>query len=157
MVASVSRGHRNEIVRVQVDMKSSSAPGSADPDRDASLAIGELARRSGRTTSAIRYYEEIGLLPEAIRVSGRRWYHPAAIRTLAVIDIAQRAGLSLGEIQDVLGAAREGKDAIGELRRIASLKLPQVAAAIERAALIRKWLEKAAGCDCLDLADCSLF
>lgn len=144
-------------MQVQVDMKSSSAPEPADLARDDSLPIGELARRSGRTTSAIRYYGEIGLLPEAVRAGGRRRYPPAAIRTLAVIDIAQRAGLSLGEIRDVLGAAGEGKDAIGELRRIASLKLPQVTAAIERATLISKWLEKAAGCDCLDLADCSLF
>ena len=75
------------------------------------LRIGDLARRTGTTAPTIRYYEQIGLLPEATRASGRRRYGPGAIRTLAVIDIAQRAGLSLSEIQDVLGAARDGKDA----------------------------------------------
>jgi MerR family redox-sensitive transcriptional activator SoxR len=144
-------------VLVQVDMKSSAGPGPGEPRPDELLSIGELARRAGRSASAIRYYEQIGLLPEPVRVAGQRRYRHDWVRMLAVIDTAQRAGLSLGEIKIVLGASRGGKDAIGELRRIASLKLPQVTAAIERATLIRKWLERAARCGCPDLAECSLF
>lgn len=121
------------------------------------MPIGELARRSGRAASAIRYYEQIGLLPEPIRVSGQRRYPDDCVRRLAVIDTAQRAGLSLGEIKILLQSAGGGKVAIEERRRIASQKLTQVTAEIERAILVRKWLEKAYRCECPDLGECSLF
>src|SRR5438132_10465291 len=58
-----------------------------------SLAIGEVARLSGKAPSAIRYYEEVGLVEAPERVSGRRRYPRACVRTLAVIETAQRAGL----------------------------------------------------------------
>ena len=121
------------------------------------LAIGELAERSGRQPSAIRYYEEIGLLPAPARVAGRRRYDPAALRTLAVIDTGQRAGLSLGEIGTLLSAAPGDPAAIEQLRDIAARKLPEVTALIERAQLVRSWLQAAAGCQCPELDECPLF
>jgi DNA-binding transcriptional MerR regulator len=126
------------------------------PEPDHLLPIGELARLSGRPASSIRYYEQIGLLPEPIRVGGQRRYPDDYVRMLAVIDTAQRAGLSLDEIK-ILLAARGGKDANEELRGIASRKLAQVTAEIERATLIRNWLEKASHCECPDLGECALF
>jgi MerR family redox-sensitive transcriptional activator SoxR len=125
--------------------------------QDHLLPIGELARLSGRRASSIRYYEQIGLLPEPIRVSGQRRYPDHYVRRLAVIDTAQRAGLSLDEIKILLGAAGGGKGANGELRSIASRKLTQVTAEIERAIVIRNWLEKASRCECPDLGECALF
>lgn len=121
------------------------------------LAIGELAERSGRRPSAIRYYEQLGLLPAPARVAGRRRYDPAVLRTLAVIDAGQRAGLSLGEIAVLLSAAPGDPAAIERLRDIAARKLPEVTALIERTKLVRSWLEAAAGCECPDLAQCPLF
>jgi MerR family transcriptional regulator, redox-sensitive transcriptional activator SoxR len=122
------------------------------------LTIGELARRTGRRASAIRYYEEIGLLPEPIRVSGQRRYDYSAVRNLAVIDTCQRAGLPLGDIRLLLEAA-PGRDtaAIQQLRRLAERTLPELAASIERATLVRQWLEAAAHCECPSLDDCCLF
>jgi MerR family redox-sensitive transcriptional activator SoxR len=125
--------------------------------QDRLLPIGELARRSGRPASSIRYYEQIGLLPEPMRVSGQRRYRDEYVRMLTVIDAAQRAGFSLGEIKILLAATGEGKGANEELRRIASQKLTQVTAEIERAIRVRKWLEKASGCECPDLGECALF
>src|ERR671921_206234 len=61
------------------------------------LSIGEVARRAGLATSAIRYYERAGVLPPAERVGGRRRYGPEAVRRLAVIGIAQQAGFTLAE------------------------------------------------------------
>ena len=87
---------------------------------DQLLTIGELARRAGRRASSIRYYEQIGLLPEPGRVGGQRRYRPDSVRTLAVIDTAQRAGLSLDEIRALLGAARGSGGAVEELRLIAA-------------------------------------
>lgn len=122
------------------------------------MTIGELARKAGRRASSIRYYEEIGVLPEPIRLGGQRRYDAAAVRNLAVIDTAQRAGLALDEIKSLLDAVPGGDAvAVERLRRIAERKLPELAAMIERAVLVRQWLEAAARCECPSLDDCCLF
>jgi MerR family transcriptional regulator, redox-sensitive transcriptional activator SoxR len=121
--------------------------------RDELLTIGELAARAGRRASSIRYYEQIGLLPEPIRISGQRRYPEDCVRTLALVDVAQRAGLSLGQIKAVLAEA----DAAAALRRAASERLPELTAEIDRAVLARQWLELASLCECHDLVDCPLF
>jgi len=123
----------------------------------ADLSIGELSRRTARAPSAIRYYEEIGLLPEPARVSGRRRYPEETVRTLAVIDTAQRAGLTLDEIKLLLDAKPDDREAVEELKRVAERKLPQVDAMIERAVLVREWLDAAARCECPSLDECCLF
>jgi MerR family redox-sensitive transcriptional activator SoxR len=120
----------------------------------ASLTIGEVARRSGKAASAIRYYEKIGLIPPAQRVSARRRYPPDILRTLAVIETAQRAGLALDEIRVLLEASPEN---VERLREIAERKLPEVQEAIARAELVLEWLEGAALCRCPSLDDCPLF
>jgi DNA-binding transcriptional MerR regulator len=124
---------------------------------DELLTIGELARRTARRTSSIRYYEEIGLLPEPVRVGGRRRYPEQTVRTLTVVDTAQRAGLTLSEIRTLLTAAPDDSAAIEELRGIAERKLPELEATIERAVLVRRWLEAAARCECPSLDECCLF
>jgi MerR family redox-sensitive transcriptional activator SoxR len=121
------------------------------------LTIGALAERSGRRPSSIRYYEQTGLLPPAVRVSGRRRYGAEAVRTLAVIDTAQRAGLTLDEIKVLLSASPDDGTAIGRLREVAARKLPEITALIERSELVRGWLECAARCQCPDLGECPLF
>ena len=121
------------------------------------MSIGELARRTARKPSSIRYYEEIGLLPEPVRVSGRRRYDESAVRTLAVGDTAQRAGLTLDEIRSLLRADAADTGVTDELRAIAERKLPEVTATIERAELVRQWLEAAARCECPSLDECCLF
>ena len=121
------------------------------------LLIGELARRAGVRPSAIRYYESIGLLPEPRRVAGRRRYSSETQRTLAVIGVAQRAGLSLDEIRELLTAS-SGAGAVSErLRSIAQRKLPEVDDLIQRARVVRGWLEAAAQCRCPSLEECPLF
>lgn len=121
------------------------------------LTIGELARRTGRPASAIRYYESVGVLPEPDRVGGRRRYPPETVRRLAAIDTAQRAGLSLQEITELLGAWPGDPAAIERLRQVAERKLPELAALIERAELVQRWLGAAAACQCPTLEDCPLF
>jgi MerR family transcriptional regulator, redox-sensitive transcriptional activator SoxR len=117
------------------------------------LTIGELARQSGRSASSIRYYEQIGLLPEPVRISGQRRYSRDTVRMLGVIHIAQHAGLSLEQIKSVLA----GPDAVAELRSAAAARLPELSAMIERATQARDWLELAAMCQCPDLDECPLF
>jgi DNA-binding transcriptional MerR regulator len=121
------------------------------------LTIGDVARRTGRATSSIRYYEEVGLIPEPIRVGGRRHYRPEIIRTLAVVETAQRAGLNLDEIRLLLEASADDAAATERLRELAERKLPELEVLIERAGLVRRWLEDAACCTCPTLDDCPLF
>ncbi|HEY6835359.1 MAG TPA: MerR family transcriptional regulator [Gaiellaceae bacterium] len=121
------------------------------------IGIGEVARASGKAPSAIRYYEEIGLLPEPRRISGRRRYDPEIVRTLAVIETAQRAGLNLDEVRLLLQASPTDGEATERLRDVAEQKLPELAGLIERAELVRSWLEDAARCLCPTLDDCPLF
>ena len=129
----------------------------AGPDRFPLLAIGELAGRTGKRPSSIRYYEQIGLLPPPARVRGQRRYHPGTVRTLAVIDTAQRAGLTLDEIKTLLAASPNDSTAVDRLRDVADRKLPEITALIERTELVRSWLESAARCECPDLDQCPLF
>ena len=119
--------------------------------------IGAVAALTGKRPSSIRYYEQIGLLPPARRVSGRRVYGPDTVRTLAVIETGQRAGLSLGEIGDLLSASPGDQDAIERLRELAARKLPEITALIARTEIVRGWLESAARCECPSLDECPLF
>jgi MerR family redox-sensitive transcriptional activator SoxR len=121
------------------------------------MTIGAVAAQAGRRPSSIRYYEQIGLLPPAARVSGRRVYGPDAVRTLAVIETGQRAGLTLDEIRDLLSATPDDQAAIERLRELAIRKLPQVKELIERTEIVRDWLEAAARCECPTLDECPLF
>jgi DNA-binding transcriptional MerR regulator len=127
----------------------------SSPDR--SITIGAVAALTGRRPSAIRYYEQIGLLPPAARVSGRRVYGPDTVRTLAVIETGQRAGLTLDEIRALLSASDGDQAAVERLREVAIRKLPQVKELVERTEIVRDWLEAAARCECPTLDECPLF
>ncbi len=121
------------------------------------LTIGEVARRTGKRASSIRYYESIGLLPAPRRVSGQRRYAAETVRTLAVVDVAQRAGLSLDEIKVLLAASPKSNSSVLRLRQLAERKLPEVASLIEETQMVQRWLEQAADCCCPSLEDCPLF
>lgn len=121
------------------------------------MSIGAVAERTGKRPSSIRYYEQIGLLPPAARVSGRRVYGPETVRTLAVIETGRRAGLTLDEIRSLLSATPGDEAAIERLREVAARKLPEIRDLIERTAIVRDWLESAARCECPSLDACPLF
>jgi MerR family transcriptional regulator, redox-sensitive transcriptional activator SoxR len=119
------------------------------------LTIGELARLAGRRASSIRYYEQVGLLPQPPRVSGQRRYGPDYLQLLTIITAAQRAGLSLEQIKSMLRPS--ATDSVGALRHAATARLPLLAAEIDRAEQARRWLEHAASCECPSLPACPLF
>jgi MerR family transcriptional regulator, redox-sensitive transcriptional activator SoxR len=114
-----------------------------------SLLIGELAEKAGIATSAIRYYESIGLLPEPYRVSGQRRYGEETLKRLEFIAAAQRAGFTLREITEL----SDGFD----VSALAKRKLPEVQAELRLARERKKWLEAAATCDCASPDECTLF
>jgi MerR family redox-sensitive transcriptional activator SoxR len=124
---------------------------------EATLTIGQLARRAGLNTSAIRYYESVGLLPAARRESGQRRYGDDTLRRLQVIGVAKRAGFSLDEARVLLATGDGGPPAHAQLRELAERKLPEVDELIARAQAVRAWLLTARGCECETLDVCGLF
>src|SRR5215216_1974846 len=122
--------------------------GTSSQVQDA-LLIGELAKRAGLATSAIRYYESIGLLPEPYRVSGQRRYGDDTLKRLEFIAAAQQAGFTLREITEL----SDGFD----MRAIAGRKLPEAQAELKLARERKRWLETASECDCASPDECLLF
>jgi MerR family redox-sensitive transcriptional activator SoxR len=116
-----------------------------------------VAAQAGVRTSAIRYYEDVGVLPTAERVAGRRRYTVDVLRRLAIIDVAQRAGFTLDEIRELLGGESGSGSAYESVRGLAERKLPEIQALIERAQAVKKWLEVASACECSTLDVCGLF
>src|SRR5262245_30557286 len=115
------------------------------------LGIGDVARRAGLRTSAIRYYESAGLLPRPARVSGRRRYERSVFTRLAVIALAREAGFSLNEIRRLTrGRVRPGE----RWSELAREKLPQIEALIARAQAMRELLLRGMECRCASPREC---
>jgi MerR family redox-sensitive transcriptional activator SoxR len=124
---------------------------------EATLTIGEVARRAGLNASAIRYYEARGVLPAPERESGRRRYTEDTVRRLHVVEVAKRAGFTLDEARVLLATADDGTPASDQVRELAVRKLPEVEALIARAQAMQRWLQTATGCNCRTLDVCALF
>lgn len=124
---------------------------------EATLTIGQVADRVGIATSAIRYYERQGVLPEPSRVSGQRRYSEETVDRLKVLGVAKRAGFSLQEAKVLLASIDGGTPAHEKLRALATRKLPEVNALIARAEAMRDWLTTATDCGCDTLDVCALF
>jgi MerR family redox-sensitive transcriptional activator SoxR len=124
---------------------------------DATLTIGQVANRVGLKTSAIRYYERVGVLPPAAREHGHRRYTTETVRRLEVLEIAKRAGFTLDEARVLLATRDDGTPAHAQLRELAQRKLPEVRELIERAEAMHRWLTTASGCNCKTIDVCALF
>jgi len=124
---------------------------------EATLTIGEAAKRAGIRTSAIRYYERVGLIPAPERVSGQRRYQHQVVQRLGVIAVAKQAGFSLDEVRTLLESVDRGEPSHLQVRALAQRKLPEIDAQIERAQVMRDWLSAAASCGCDSLEACRLF
>src|SRR5690348_10299190 len=100
-------------------------------DQKETLTIGEVARRAGIRTSALRYYEEMGLLPAPRRVTGgHRRYDPSVLGLLAVLRMAQQAGFTIAEMHMLVAGFSEETPASERWRQLAYHKLQEVEAVI---------------------------
>ncbi|MGI9659871.1 MAG: MerR family transcriptional regulator [Gaiellaceae bacterium] len=82
----------------------------------ATLPIGEVARSAGVTVSAVRYYDEIGVISASTRVGGKRRFDPEAVGRVSFIKRCQQAGLSLEEIRTILDEQRDSWQALVEAK-----------------------------------------
>ncbi|MGI8942817.1 MAG: redox-sensitive transcriptional activator SoxR [Qipengyuania sp.] len=122
------------------------------------LSIGDLARRTGLSVSAIRFYEEKGLV-EALRSSGnQRRFLRGDIRRLSFILIAQRLGLSLTEIEQELAGLPQGRNpTAADWKRISGTIRKRIDAQIAALEKVRTDLDGCIGCGCLSLKKCALY
>lgn len=119
------------------------------------LTIGEVARQAGLHTSAIRYYEEIGVLPRPERVyGGHRRYSARVFQHLAFIHLAQQAGFSMAEIQTLVAGFDETAPLGVRWRTLAEQKLAELDVLITRAQRMKRVLEEGLRCQCLHLDEC---
>jgi MerR family redox-sensitive transcriptional activator SoxR len=118
------------------------------------LTITQVAKQFGLRSSALRYYEQIGILLPANRVSGRRRYDGAALRRLAVIQRARQLGFSLEEIRELFAGFRPGTPASQRWRELSQRKLAQLEATVEHIMIMQKLLRQMGNCRCDVLDEC---
>lgn len=121
------------------------------------LKISEVARRSGVAASALRYYEERGLIKSERASSGHRRYQRAVLRRVAFIVFAQRIGMTLDEVAGELvklpqGRVPEGKDWV----ELSGGWTGRIDERISELQLLRAGLTECIGCGCLSLEQCHL-
>jgi MerR family redox-sensitive transcriptional activator SoxR len=121
------------------------------------LTIGELAKRSGVRTSALRFYEEQGLLRSERDGSGYRRYPRAALRQVAFIVFAQRIGMSLNEVGRLLDRLPSRRIPLAaDWTKLSKVWVARVDERIAELQRLRANLTECIGCGCLSLESCRL-
>ena len=122
------------------------------------VPIGEIARRTGLSVSAIRFYEDKGLI-EPVRSGGnQRRFLRSDIRRLSFILIAQRLGLSLGEIEAELARLPQGRTPdTRDWAAISRTIRARIEARIAELERTRDRLDGCIGCGCLSLEHCAIW
>lgn len=114
------------------------------------MAISELARRTGLTPEGIRFYERVGLLPPPDRVGGRRRYTADDVERLVAIRLCRAAGFTIEEVRRILRGT-------GEWRPVVRAKLAQIEHQMALLAAVRDALQEAVDCDHDDPMACPYF
>ena len=121
------------------------------------LTIGEVARRSGVAASALRFYEQRGLIRSERTGSGHRRYPRAVLRRIAFVVFAQRVGLTLDEIAAQLAKLPpERAPARRDWARLTSTWTARIDARIAELERLKAGLTECIGCGCLSLSRCRL-
>ncbi len=122
------------------------------------FTIGEIGRRTGVATSALRFYEERGLIHSERNTAGHRRYHADVMRRVSFIRTAQRVGLSLDEIGDALASLPDQRTPTAkDWDHLASSWRPRLDDQIALLTRLRDQLDGCIGCGCLSLASCGLW
>ncbi|GAA4638187.1 MerR family transcriptional regulator [Actinoallomurus vinaceus] len=118
------------------------------------LTIGELASRTGVATSALRYWEELGLLPAPARVSGQRRYPPSAVGLVGVVLLLRDAGFTLREVKAFIASRSPAGDGWRELYQ---RKLAELDQRIAQAQVARTAIAHGLACPHEDIFECPNF
>lgn len=112
------------------------------------LAIGEVADSTGVAVSAVRYYDEIGVITAATRIGGKRRFDPDTVGRVSFIRRAQEAGFSLGEIRTILD------DTQGGWHDLVEAKLVELSERRDRLDTMIAMLAEIGDCGCAVVASC---
>lgn len=122
------------------------------------LTIGELAERTGLSVSAIRFYEDKGLVHPSRNAGGQRRFLRADIRRLSFVLVAQEFGFSISEIAVQLKGLPNGRAPTkADWSRISREFRSHLDRRIERMTALRDKLDSCIGCGCLSLKSCQLY
>jgi MerR family transcriptional regulator, redox-sensitive transcriptional activator SoxR len=116
------------------------------------LTIGDVAREAGVAATALRYYEQIGLVPAPPRLGGQRRYDSSILARLEVIRLCKSAGFALEEIQLLFADDAPGRPTS---RALAEAKLAEIDAQMESLARARAVIEWGMGCTCPSIDACT--
>ena len=122
------------------------------------ITIGQLSERTGAAGSAIRFYETRGLVTPLRSAGGQRRFLRSDIRRISFILIAQRLGLTLGEIKDHLDSLPDGRTPTKkDWTRISRSMRAELDQRIETLTRLRARLDGCIGCGCMSLKSCALY
>jgi MerR family redox-sensitive transcriptional activator SoxR len=121
------------------------------------LTIGQVAERTGAATSALRYWEDLGLISSVRTTGNQRRYERATIRRVSFIRAAQRVGLSLEEIGAALATLPDARTpTASDWARLSRAWRGRLDEQIRRIEKLRDQLDSCIGCGCLSLRTCAL-
>ncbi len=118
------------------------------------LTIGEVARYAGIQTSAIRYYESMGLLLPAKRVNRQRRYEASVLKRLGLIQLLRQAGFGIRELQVLFTDLNMDAPATPQWQTLAAEKIAEMDALIKRTQATKAWLGAALQRQCNGVDDC---
>jgi MerR family transcriptional regulator, redox-sensitive transcriptional activator SoxR len=122
------------------------------------LSIGEVAERSGVAISAIRYYEDLGMLTSERSAGNQRRFPRDVLRRIAFIRAAQRVGLTLDEIAAALASLPSGRSPTRhDWEALSATWQPRLDEQIRELVALRDQLASCIGCGCLSLDTCALY
>jgi MerR family redox-sensitive transcriptional activator SoxR len=116
--------------------------------------ISQAAREVGLRPSAIRYYEQIGILPAAPRVGGQRRYDETALHRLAVIQRSRKLGFTLEEIKALFFSFPDGTPPSRRWKQLADNKLEELRQLADRISDLQSLLRGQGKCACTSLDEC---
>ena len=121
------------------------------------LSVGQVAGRSGVAVSALHFYEAEGLIRSWRNSGNQRRYPREVLRRIALIKVAQRTGMPLGEIREALSALPgEATPTAGDWKRLSTRWRANLDDRIQRLTRLRDQLDDCIGCGCLSLGVCPL-
>jgi MerR family transcriptional regulator, redox-sensitive transcriptional activator SoxR len=118
------------------------------------LAISDVARVFGLRTSAIRYYEQIGILPPPVRKNGQRRYEKSVLYRLAVVQRARESGFTLDEIHELFFGFRSATRPPKRWHQLSERKIAELRIRMKQLKLMETLLKQMQGCQCNALAEC---
>lgn len=121
------------------------------------LTVGEMAKRSGVSISTLHFYEKMGLIAARRTAGNQRRYPRGLLRHVAIIRIAQRAGITLAEIKETMSSLPEDRAPNAqEWRRMSAHWADRLTERIDSLTQLRDAMQGCIGCGCLSMKQCPL-